>query len=127
MAKLFEERIRMPSFDNAMRMILLDACEFDWGEVSPAIFGSLFESVIDKVTQREQGAHYTPEDAILKLIEPLFLDDLQAELKTSKGTQVRKGRSARPATRPARRTPLFLDPACGAGNFLVVATGNCVS
>lgn len=75
---LFAERIRPVTFDNAMRTILLDACEFDWGEVSPAIFGGLFESVIDKVTRRKQGAHYTPEEAILRLIGPLFLDELRA-------------------------------------------------
>lgn len=117
---LFEERIRMPAFDNAMRTILLDACEFDWGEVSPAIFGGLFESVIDKVTRRKQGAHYTPEDAILKLIGPLFLDDLRAEFERAKA--LRSGREEalkRLHDRIAGIT--FFDPACGAGNFLVVA------
>jgi hypothetical protein len=118
--KLFEERIRMPAFDNAMRTILLDACEFDWGEVSPAIFGSLFESVIDKVTQRRQGAHYTPEDAILRLIGPLFLDELQAELARAKALKSSKDEAlGRLHDRLAGLT--FLDPACGAGNFLVVS------
>ncbi|HEX6374875.1 MAG TPA: DNA methyltransferase, partial [Allosphingosinicella sp.] len=105
---------------NAMRIILLDACEFDWGEVSPAIFGGLFESVIDKVTRRKQGAHYTPEDAILKLIGPLFLDELRAEFERAKG--LRSGREEalkRLHDRLANLT--FFDPACGAGNFLVVA------
>jgi hypothetical protein len=118
--KLFEERVRMPSFDNAMRTILLDACAFDWGEVSPAIFGGLFESVIDKVTQRKQGAHYTPEDAILRLIGPLFLDELQAELARVKALRSGKDEAlGRLHDRLAALT--FLDPACGAGNFLVVA------
>jgi len=118
--KLFEERIRMPAFDNAMRTILIDSCEFDWGEVSPAIFGSLFESVIDKVTQRKQGAHYTPEDAILRLIGPLFLDELQAELTRAKSLKSGKDEAlARLHDRLAQLT--FLDPACGAGNFLVVS------
>lgn len=118
--RLFEERIRMPSFDNAMRTILIDASEFDWGEVSPAIFGGLFESVIDKVTQRSHGAHYTPEDAILRLIGPLFLDDLQAELERAKALRSGKDEAlARLHDRLANLT--FLDPACGAGNFLVVA------
>lgn len=118
--RLFEENIDMPSFDNAMRTILIDACEFDWGEVSPAIFGGLFESVIDKVTRRKQGAHYTPEEAILRLIGPLFLDELQAELKRATGLKAGKDEAlARLHDRLAGLT--FLDPACGAGNFLVVA------
>ena len=89
---LFAERIRMPTFDLAMRTILLDACAFNWAEVSPAIFGGLFESVIDKVTRRRQGAHYTPEDAIFKVIGPLFLDDLQADFERVR--QLRTGREA---------------------------------
>lgn len=118
--KLFEERIRMPAFDNAMRTILIDSCQFDWGEVSPAIFGGLFESVIDKVTQRKQGAHYTPEDAILRLIGPLFLDELQAELGRTKALKSGKDEALEQLhERLARLT--FLDPACGAGNFLVVS------
>lgn len=118
--KLFEERIRMPAFDNAMRTILIGASEFDWGEVSPAIFGSLFESVIDKVTQRKQGAHYTPEDAILRLIGPLFLDELQAELERATSLKSAKDEAlGRLHDKLAGLT--FLDPACGCGNFLVVA------
>jgi hypothetical protein len=117
---LFAERIRMPAFDNAMRTILLDACEFDWGEVSPAIFGGLFESVIDKVTRRKQGAHYTPEDAILRLIGPLFLDELHAEFERARALRSGKDDALRQLhDRLASLT--FLDPACGAGNFLVVA------
>jgi len=117
--RLFEERIRPVTFDNAMRGILIEACEFDWGEVSPAIFGGLFESVIDKVTRRKQGAHYTPEDAILRLIGPSFLDELQAEFARYKSLRSGKDEAlARLHDRLARST--FLDPACGAGNFLVV-------
>jgi hypothetical protein len=117
---LFAERIEIAAFDNAMRTILLDACEFEWGEVSPAIFGSLFESVIDKVTRRKQGAHYTPEDAILKLIGPLFLDELRAEFERAKALRSdRDDALKRLHDRLAGLT--FLDPACGAGNFLVIA------
>ncbi len=117
---LFAERIEIAAFDNAMRTILLDACEFEWGEVSPAIFGSLFESVIDKVTRRKQGAHYTPEDAILKLIEPLFLDELRAEFDRARA--LRSGRDEALKRLHDRLAGLtFLDPACGAGNFLVIA------
>ena len=117
---LFAERIAPATFNVAMRTILLDACEFQWGEISPVIFGSLFESVIDKVTQRKQGAHYTPEDAILRLIGPLFLDELHAELERAKALKSGKDEAlGRLHDRIASLT--FLDPACGAGNFLVVA------
>ncbi len=117
---LFKERIDMPAFDNAMRDMLLDASLFNWGEVSPAIFGSLFESVIDRVTRRRQGAHYTPEEAILKVIGPLFLDDLRAEFDRVKA--LKSGRRQALAAFQDRLAGLrILDPACGAGNFLVVA------
>ncbi|HEX8413859.1 MAG TPA: DNA methyltransferase [Sphingomicrobium sp.] len=118
--ELFAEHTGMPAFNMAMRTILLDACEFDWSEVSPAIFGGLFESVIDKVTRRRKGAHYTPEEAILKLIGPLFLDELQAELERARN--LRSGRDNALAALHDRLAGLtFFDPACGAGNFLVVA------
>ena len=118
--ELFRERIDMPAFDNAMRDMLLDASMFNWGQVSPAIFGSLFESVIDKVTRRKQGAHYTPEQAILKVIEPLFLDDLRAEFERAKALKAGRERALR-SFHERLGTLTFLDPACGAGNFLVVA------
>lgn len=118
--ELFRERIDMPAFDNAMRDMLLDASMFNWGEVSPAIFGSLFESVIDTVTRRRKGAHYTPEQAILKVIEPLFLDDLRAEFERAKALRSGRERALR-AFHERLGALTFLDPACGAGNFLVVA------
>ena len=118
--ELFRERIDMPAFDNAMRDMLLDASMFNWGEVSPAIFGSLFESVIDKLTRRKQGAHYTPEQAILKVIEPLFLDDLRAEFERLKSRKSGR-RNALLDFHEKIASLRFLDPACGAGNFLVVA------
>ena len=68
-----------------MRKKLLDACRFDWSNISPAIFGALFQSVMDPVERRQQGAHYTTEKNILKVIEPLFLDDLRAEFERLKG------------------------------------------
>lgn len=110
----------MPAFDHAMRDMLLDASLFNWGEVSPAIFGSLFESVIDRVTRRRQGAHYTPEEAILKVIGPLFLDDLRAEYDRVKGLKSGR-RQALLAFQDRLAALRILDPACGAGNFLVVA------
>lgn len=118
--ELFRERIAMPAFDGAMRTMLLDASLFNWGDVSPAIFGSLFESVIDTVTRRRQGAHYTPEQAILKVIEPLFLDELRAEFERAKALRSGRDRALR-ALHERMGAMRFLDPACGAGNFLVVA------
>ncbi|HET7333841.1 MAG TPA: type IIL restriction-modification enzyme MmeI, partial [Rhizomicrobium sp.] len=77
--ELFAERLRPPSFNSKMRTQLLEACDFNWSIISPAIFGALFQSVMDKVERRKRGAHYTTELNILKLIGPLFLDRLWAE------------------------------------------------
>ena len=118
--RLFTESIRTASFDNAMRDTLLEAAAFRWDEVSPAIFGSLFESVIDDVTQRQRGAHYTPEECILRVIGPLFLDDLRAEFDRA-GARVTGRETALRALHDRMAKLRFLDPACGAGNFLVVA------
>ena len=76
---LFAARLTIPDFDAAMRAALLDACRFDWAAISPAIFGALFQSVMNAAERRAQGAHYTTEKNILKVIGPLFLDDLRAE------------------------------------------------
>lgn len=118
--KLFEERIDGASFNNALRDILIDASAFNWGEVSPAIFGALFEGVIDKVTRRAQGAHYTPEEAIFRVIGPLFLEELHDEfevIKVKSGDAKSKGLVA---FHEKLASLTFFDPACGAGNFLVV-------
>ena len=119
--KLFEEPIRTASFDNALREILLDASAFHWGSVSPAIFGALFEGVIDKVTRRKQGAHYTPEDAIFRLIGPLFLEELHDELERLKARKDGNRERALRDFHDKLAALTFFDPACGAGNFLVVA------
>ena len=78
---LFDGSLTIPSFDGAMRRAVLDACGFDWSTISPAIFGALFQSVMAPAERRAQGAHYTTEKNILKVIEPLFLDDLRAEFE----------------------------------------------
>ena len=117
---LFDGSLRIPSFDTAMRAALLDACSFDWSNISPAIFGALFQSVMDPDERRTQGAHYTTEKNILKVIEPLFLDDLRAEFE-----QLKRLRSQRSQRLRAFHTKLrllrFFDPACGCGNFLIIA------
>jgi len=76
---LFKDPLPMAYFTSAMRERFLDACRFNWSQVSPAIFGSLFQSVMNPVERRKKGAHYTTEKNIMKVIEPLFLDELNAE------------------------------------------------
>ncbi|MXY16392.1 MAG: class I SAM-dependent DNA methyltransferase [Acidobacteria bacterium] len=118
---LFRGHLRTFSFDGAMRAALLDACRFDWSSLSPAIFGALFQSVMDPAERRAQGAHYTTEKNILKVIEPLFMDDLRAEFER---LRARRGRGRLPALRQfhAKLGNLtFFDPACGCGNFLIIA------
>jgi len=118
---LFAERLRTPSFNKIMRQQLLIACAFNWSVISPAIFGSLFQSVMDSKERRKKGAHYTTEKNILKVIQPLFLDDLRAEFQRLKERRD-KGRATalRDFQEKLRRLKLF-DPACGCGNFLVIA------
>jgi hypothetical protein len=117
---LFRGRLRTPVFSAKMRDDLIDAARHDWSGVSPAIFGSLFQSVMDAKERRAKGAHYTSEENILKVIGPLFLDDLKAELEKLKARKT--GRDAALAEFQNKLTRLtFLDPACGCGNFLVIA------
>jgi len=116
---LFADHHPPPAFDAEMRAALLNACRFDWTPISPAIFGSLFQSVMDPAERRRMGAHYTTEANILKVIGPLFLDDLRAEFAAAKARKSgRRQALAALHERLARMT--FLDPACGCGNFLVV-------
>jgi len=117
---LFEELIAPPAFNDSMRTALLNACRFDWTPISPAIFGSLFQSVMDPAERRAKGAHYTTEKNIMKVIEPLFLDDLRAEFEHLKS--LRTGRRQRLQKFHDKLASLtFLDPACGCGNFLIIA------
>lgn len=112
---LFEDVLPFADFNAKMRQTLLDCCSFDWNKISPAIFGAMFQGVMDKKQRRELGAHYTSEENILKLIRPLFLDDLWAEFERVK---------AIPAQLDAFHNKVaslkFLDPACGCGNFLII-------
>ncbi|MGK2940920.1 MAG: DNA methyltransferase [Immundisolibacter sp.] len=113
---LFGEFLPIAAFDSAMRDALLDACALDWSGISPAIFGGLFQSVMDDKARRNLGAHYTSEKNILKLIGPLFLDELRAEFERIKNTRARLQEFHNKL-----RSLSFLDPACGCGNFLVIA------
>ncbi len=117
---LFEEYIPAPSFNDSMTAALLNACRFDWTPISPAIFGSLFQSVMDPKERRAKGAHYTTEKNIMKVIEPLFLDDLREEFERLKA--LRTGRRQRLEVFHEKLGRLtFFDPACGCGNFLIIA------
>ena len=118
---LFDKTVRIPSFDSNMRKALLDCCYYTWNGVSPAIFGSLFQCVADTEKRRTLGEHYTTEKNIMKTISPLFLDELKSEFE-----KLKKDKSTNKNTRLkefhkkiAKLT--FLDPACGCGNFLVIA------
>ena len=118
---LFEGPLRIPAFDAAMRTALLDACRFDWSNISPAIFGALFQSVMEPAERRAKGAHYTTEKNILKVIEPLFMDDLRAELAQLKFRKDNRRRPALLAFQEKLGQLRFFDPACGCGNFLIIA------
>ena len=113
--KLFEENLPTASFDTKMRQALLDCCYIDWSKISPAIFGSMFQSVMNPKERRNLGAHYTSETNILKLIKPLFLDDLWKEFEAVNHdpTKLTKFHNKISSLR-------FLDPACGCGNFLII-------
>ena len=116
---LFKERLDMPSFTPKAHEMLLEACAFGWADVSPAVFGKMFQTVMRKTDakkKRQQGAEYTPEHNILKVINGLFMDDLRAEFEKIKNN---------PPKLREFQTKLskikVLDPACGCGNFLILA------
>ena len=113
--KLFEEILPMASFDSKMRQALLNCTHIDWSKISPAIFGSMFQSVMNPEERRNLGAHYTSETNILKLIKPLFLDNLWKEFESIKGNKNKLTEFHKKLS-----TLKFLDPACGCGNFLVI-------
>lgn len=113
--ELYAERIGFADFSRDMRNALLACTKFDWSRISPAIFGSLFQSVMEPKERRQIGAHYTSEQNIMKVIRSLFLDDLKAEFE--------KARKNKPELRRFHEKLArlhFFDPACGCGNFLVV-------
>jgi hypothetical protein len=113
--KLFEEALLPASFDRGMREMLLKACALDWGKISPAIFGSMFQAVMNPKERRNLGAHYTSEKNIQKLIKPLFLDNLYAEFEKIKGSKAKLQEFHKKLA-----SLYFLDPACGCGNFLII-------
>jgi hypothetical protein len=113
--ELFAENLGFADFNREMRSALLDCTNFDWSRISPAIFGSLFQAVMEPRERRQIGGHYTNERDILKVIRSLFLDDLRAEFERNKNNKAELRRFHEKVS--ALR---FLDPACGCGNFLVI-------
>ena len=113
---IFEERLNIPSFSSTMRDELMRACAFDWSGISPAVFGSLFQAVNSPAARRELGEHYTSETNILKTLGPLFLDELRQKF----ADHVHDTKELK-ALREELGELRIMDPACGCGNFLVVA------
>ena len=113
---LFANPIKVARFNAKIRHALLEACHFDWSQISPDIFGSLFQIVRDAEIRHKSGEHYTSAENILKAIRPLFLDDLRGEFEKA-GRNERALRKLHDKIASMR----FLDPACGCGNFLIVA------
>ena len=123
---LFAERTRIPVFDSNLRSLLISCAVLDWSGISPAIFGAMFQGVLEEhnfterkqATRRELGVHYTSERNILRVINPLFLEDLREEFEVSKRT---KNKTRLNFLYDKLQTLTFFDPACGCGNFLVIA------
>lgn len=113
---LFSDRIDIPSFDKRMRDELVKCTEFDWSKISPAVFGSLFQAVKSKEARRTLGEHYTTEHNIMRALAPLFLDDLWEEFQKIKDNTNRLEKF-----HDKLASIKVMDPACGCGNFLVIA------
>ena len=124
---LFADKVEIPKFDVSTRAQLLDCGSLKWSEISPAIFGAMFQNALDADLRHQLGAHYTSEENILKVIKPLFLDALNAEFERLAALD-----ESTPKAKAAKKEQLsefhdklaslnFLDPACGCGNFLLIA------
>ena len=113
---LFADTLDVPKFDRGAYRYLQDACQLDWQEINPDIFGSMIQSVADPDKRSELGMHYTSVPNILKVLGPLFLDDLDEQIEKA-------GDSRKALARVLKRIEgiRVFDPACGSGNFLVVA------
>lgn len=116
---LFHENLRIAHFDSRLRETLLECCGFNWSKISPAIFGSMFQSVMSPKERRKLGAHYTSESNILRLIEPLFLNELKSDFDNIKNVKHQKLDQLNQFHLKISNLKFF-DPACGCGNFLAV-------
>ena len=112
---IFSENIPHASFNKKLRDILIECCSFDWKKISPAIFGSLFQAAMDPVMRENLGSHYTSEKNVLKVLEPLFLNELYEEFDKASSSIIKLKNLKKKLSRLK-----FLDPACGCGNFLVI-------
>ena len=113
--------VEIPNFTDELRALILEKAsdDFDWSEISPTIFGAVFESTLNPVTRRSGGMHYTSIENIHKVIDPLFFNDLRCELDDVKAEKVEKVQMKKAAEFQKKLAELkFLDPACGSGNFL---------
>jgi hypothetical protein len=119
--QLFADRIGFASFTRAMRTALIEAAHFHWARISPAVFGSLFQGVMEKGERRQLGAHYTSERDIMRVIDSLFLRRLRAKFETIREDRSSRRLKALESFQNYLRSLRFLDPACGCGNFLIVA------
>ena len=119
---MFSEKSYIPRFDATACDQLLNCCSLQWHEVSPAVFGAMFQGSMEQGERRQMGAHYTPEDNIMLLIRPLFLDRLREEFSRLQGLRPGKDKEKKLHAFHERIASLrFLDPACGCGNFLIMA------
>jgi hypothetical protein len=119
--QLFEEQLETADFDRLMRDTLIECCALDWSKISPAIFGAMFQSVMNDEERHDIGAYYTSEENILKLIRPLFLDSLHEEFNSIKKLSPSLRRERLIEFHDRLASLKFLDPACGCGNFLVIS------
>ena len=118
---LFKNEIKTPEFNAELRGLVITASRFDWSKVSPAIFGTLFQAVMGEKARRDEGAHYTTEENILKVINPLFMDSLRAEYRKIRSRHTPQRRHRLKKFQDKLSALRFFDPACGSGNFLIIA------
>ena len=114
--KLFKKAIKVPEFNASLRSTFIKCCLFKWGKISPDIFGALYQSMLQEERKDSSGIHYTSEENILKVIEPLFLNNLSDDLNEARGNIEKLHQFLKTI-----KNTTILDPACGCGNFLIVS------
>lgn len=117
---LFRDHFDIPTFSTKSRRMIITAGELNWSEINPDIFGSMFQAVIDPEERHNLGQHYTSVTNIMKVIEPLFLDDFKAEFDKAREKKTGKKQALNRLLKRIAKVKIF-DPACGSGNFLIIA------